>query len=80
MASEDIRNPRTDHLLTPENAAFIIIDCQPIQVSSIRSMDRDELVFNIVSTARAAVTYAPRSTAGRTPTSGRRSRRPGAGS
>lgn len=57
MASEDIRNPRTDHLLTPENAAFIIIDYQPIQVSSIRSMNRDELVFNIVSTARAAVTY-----------------------
>ncbi|MCF3935859.1 hydrolase [Acuticoccus sp. M5D2P5] len=57
MASEAIRNPQTDHLLTPENAAFIIIDYQPIQVSSIRSMPRDELVFNIVSTAKAAVTF-----------------------
>jgi len=45
MTSEAIRNPQTDQLLTPENAAFIIIDYQPIQVSSIRSMPRDELVF-----------------------------------
>ncbi|WP_108659994.1 hydrolase [Acuticoccus kandeliae] len=57
MASEQIRNPETDHLLTPQNAAFIIIDYQPIQVSSIRSIPRDELVFNIVSTAKAAVNY-----------------------
>lgn len=58
MTSETIRNPQTDQLLTPENAAFIIIDYQPIQVASIRSMPRDELVFNIVSTAKAAVNYS----------------------
>lgn len=57
MASEKIRNPHTDQLLTPDNAALIIIDYQPIQVSSIRSMPRDELVFNIVSTAKAALNY-----------------------
>ncbi|WP_250007830.1 hydrolase [Actinoplanes sp. M2I2] len=57
MTSEMIRNPRTDHLLTPENSALIIIDYQPVQVSSIRSMPREELVFNIVSTAKAALTY-----------------------
>ena len=57
MASEPIRDPLTDHLLTPQNAAFILIDYQPIQVSSIRSMNRDELVFNIVHTAKAAVNY-----------------------
>lgn len=57
MTSEMIRDPASDHLLTPANAAFIIIDYQPIQVSSIRSMDRDELVFNIVSTAKAAMNY-----------------------
>lgn len=57
MASETIRNPYTDDLLTPENSAFILIDYQPIQVSSIRSMPRDELVFNIVSTAKAAVNF-----------------------
>lgn len=57
MSSEAIRNPQTDHLLTPANSALIIIDYQPIQVSSIRSMPREELVFNIVGTAKAAVNY-----------------------
>lgn len=57
MTSEAKRDPVKDHLLTPENAAFIIIDFQPVQVSSIRSMDQGELVFNIVSTAKAAVNY-----------------------
>jgi nicotinamidase-related amidase len=57
MSSEPIRDPKADHLLTPENSAFIIIDYQPIQVSSIRSMDHRELVFNIVATAKAAVNY-----------------------
>lgn len=57
MTSEAIRDPRKDHLLTPQNSAFIVIDYQPIQVSSIRSMDQKELVFNIVHTAKAAVNY-----------------------
>jgi len=57
MASETLRNPHTDQLLTPENSALIIIDYQPVQVSSIRSMPRDELVFNITSVAKAAVNY-----------------------
>lgn len=57
MTSEAVRDPISDHLLTPQNSAFIIIDYQPVQVGSIRSMNRDELVFNILSTAKAAVTY-----------------------
>ena len=57
MASETIRNALTDQLLSPENSALIIIDYQPIQVSSIRSMPREELVFNIVSTTKAALNY-----------------------
>lgn len=57
MTSEAIRDPMKDHLLTPQNSAFIIIDYQPIQVSSIRSMNQKELVFNIVHTAMAAVNY-----------------------
>jgi nicotinamidase-related amidase len=57
MTSEAIRDPLKDHLLTPQNSAFIIIDYQPIQVSSIRSMDQKELVFNIVHTAKAAINY-----------------------
>lgn len=57
MTSEAIRNPQDDHLLTPQNAAFIIIDYQPVQVNSIASMDRQLLVNNIVGTAKAAVAY-----------------------
>lgn len=57
MTSETRRDPKSDLLLTPENSAFIIIDYQPIQVASIRSVDKRELVFNIVSTAKAAVNY-----------------------
>jgi nicotinamidase-related amidase len=57
MTSEAIRDPRQDHLLTPQNAAFIIIDYQPVQVNSIASMDRQLLVNNIVGTAKAAVAY-----------------------
>ena len=57
MTSEAIRDPRKDHLLTPQNSAFIIIDYQPVQVGSIRSMNQEELVFNIVHTAKAVVSY-----------------------
>jgi len=57
MASEPIRDPKSDHLLTPQNAAFIIIDYQPVQVNSIASMDRQLLVNNIVGASRAAVAY-----------------------
>jgi nicotinamidase-related amidase len=57
MASEPIRDPAKDQLLTPKNAAFVIIDYQPVQVNSIASMDRQLLVNNIVGAARAAVAY-----------------------
>ena len=43
MSSEPIRDPASDHLLTPQNSAFIIIDYQPVQVNSIASMDRQLL-------------------------------------
>jgi nicotinamidase-related amidase len=57
MASEPMRDPAKDHLLTPKNSAFIIIDYQPVQVNSIASMDRQLLVNNIVGTAKIALTY-----------------------
>lgn len=57
MASEPIRDPIKDRLLTPKNAAVIIIDYQPVQVNSIASMDRQLLVNNIVGVAKAAVAY-----------------------
>jgi nicotinamidase-related amidase len=57
MTSETIRDPQKDALLTPQNAVFVIIDYQPVQVNSIASMDRQLLVNNIVGTAKAAVAY-----------------------
>ncbi|MDR0240397.1 MAG: hydrolase [Burkholderia sp.] len=57
MASEPVRDPANDHLLTPQNAAFIVIDYQPVQVNSIASMDRQLLINNIVGASKAAVAY-----------------------
>src|SRR5580658_7581014 len=58
MASfKTIRDPLGDHLLTPQNAALVIIDFQPVQVTSIASMDRRTLVANIVAVARTAKLY-----------------------
>src|SRR4051794_16234464 len=38
------RNPVTDHLLTPQNAALVVIDFQPSQVQTVASMDQGVLV------------------------------------
>src|SRR5271165_5585870 len=57
MAIQSIRDQAQDHLITPKNSALIIIDYQPVQVSSIASMDRRDLVMNIVAVARAARLY-----------------------
>ena len=54
MAGAPIRDPLADHLLTPENAALVVIDYQPSQFAAVRSMDRDLLLENIVSTAKTA--------------------------
>ena len=57
MTSESARDPVTDHLLTPHNAALLVIDYQPSQVQTVTSMDRDLLVDNIISVARLARTF-----------------------
>src|SRR5690349_25161785 len=57
MTSQTIRDPVTDHLLTPKNAALIVIDYQPNQVNSIMSMDRQLLIDNIVRTAKIGQAY-----------------------
>ena len=57
MSSEPIRDPLKDHLLTPQNSAFIVIDYQPVQVNSIASMERQRLVSNILRATKAAITY-----------------------
>lgn len=54
MTSQPRRDPVADPLLTPENAALVLIDYQPPQVNTIRSMDSRELIANAVSLARTA--------------------------
>lgn len=58
VTSRPIRDQVDDHLITPKNAALLIIDYQPPQVSSIVSMDHRTLVANIVALARVAKLYA----------------------
>ena len=57
MSSYFIRDQKTDHLLTPENAALIIIDYQPIQVNSINSTARKPMVENMVTVAKLATSF-----------------------
>jgi nicotinamidase-related amidase len=57
MASEPIRDPVADHLLTPKNSVFIVINYQPIQVNSIASMDSQLLVNNVVGLSKIARAY-----------------------
>lgn len=52
-----IRDPVGDHLLTPQNAALVIIDFQPVQVGSIQSRSKRELVANITALARIGKLY-----------------------
>ena len=57
MTSDARRDPITDHLLTPQNAALVVIDYQPAQVQAVKSIDQELLVDNIVSVARLARTF-----------------------
>jgi nicotinamidase-related amidase len=57
MTSEPIRDPLVDPLLTPQNAALVIIDYQPSQMQTVRSMEHELLLDNIVSVARLGKTY-----------------------
>jgi nicotinamidase-related amidase len=57
MASQPIRDPLADHLVTPQNSALLVIDYQPKQLNAVRSMDHDLLMKNIVSTVKLAKLY-----------------------
>jgi nicotinamidase-related amidase len=47
-------DPLTDRLLTPGNAALVILDLQPTQVSSVVTIDPEKLVDNVAMLGRAA--------------------------
>ena len=57
MTSQPIRDPLADHLITPQNAAFVLIDYQPEQIAAVGSMDHDLLLKNAVSTVRAVKAF-----------------------
>ena len=57
MTSAPVRDPLADHLITPQNAALLLIDYQPAQLAGVRSMDRDLLLKNAVSTVRTIKTF-----------------------
>jgi nicotinamidase-related amidase len=57
MTSAPVRDPLADHLITPQNAAFLFIDYQPAQLATIRSMDPTLLLKNAVSTVKAIKTF-----------------------
>ncbi len=57
MKSTPIRMPEHDILLAPGNAALILIDYQPPQVSTVESMDRLRLINNVVALAKTAKLY-----------------------
>jgi nicotinamidase-related amidase len=57
MTSQPVRDQLADHLITPENAAFVLIDYQPEQIAAVGSMDHEELLKNAVSTLRTVKTF-----------------------
>ena len=57
MASLPVRDPIGDHLLTPQNSSLLVGDYQPSQFAGIRSIDRDLLLENIVSTVKTAKAF-----------------------
>lgn len=57
MTSKSIRDPKQDHLLTPENCAFLLIDYQPAQVNSLNSGSRAEIIHKIVVAIKAFKYY-----------------------
>ncbi|HEX3958613.1 MAG TPA: isochorismatase family protein [Trebonia sp.] len=57
MTSAPVRDPLDDHLITPENAAFLFIDYQASQLATVRSMDPALLLKNAVSTVGTVKTF-----------------------
>jgi len=49
-----VRDPVADHLITPQNSALLVIDYQPTQLESVRSMDHDLLLNNAIALERVA--------------------------
>jgi len=54
MTTQTIRDPKTDHLLTSENSALVLIDYQPSLIDGTKSLPREALINNVVALAKTA--------------------------
>jgi nicotinamidase-related amidase len=54
MTSTPVRDQIGDQLITPENSVLAVIDYQPSQIETVRSIDHDLLLRNIISTVQVA--------------------------
>lgn len=52
-----IRNPKKDTLLSPENSALIIIDYQPLQINSVTTMRRSDIIKNASILCQLAIDF-----------------------
>jgi nicotinamidase-related amidase len=57
MTSLPIRNQEEDHLLTPKNSVLVIIDYQPPQIFTTKSMDRQQMINNVVALTKIAKNF-----------------------
>lgn len=54
---EPIRDPKSDHLLTPENCAVVLIDYQPEQYRTITSSSHEEIDLNVIALCKLVSAY-----------------------
>ena len=52
-----VRDPKTDLLLTPQNAVLALIDYQPEQYAGVASVGHDELLAHVTMLGRVATTF-----------------------
>lgn len=52
-----MRDPEKDHLLTPKNAALVLIDYQPPQIYTVRSMEMGRMINNVIALTRLAKVF-----------------------
>ncbi len=54
---EPVRDPKTDHLLNPENCVLVLIDYQPEQYRTVTSSTTEEINLNVIALCRLAMAY-----------------------
>lgn len=57
VTAEPIRDPLTDHLLTPLNCVIALIDFQPGQYATVTSSTREEIDLGVITLAKIARSY-----------------------